>query len=117
MERTAAALGSGNERFHGGLEVLSKASDRLPAVLAVGGPQVALGAAFGWAVRTVNGHDFAELTDALGAPLDAGRPSAIIANTRKGRGVSFMEDDNNWHYRSPTEEEVAEAKIQLGLAS
>jgi transketolase len=40
---------------------------------------------------------------------------ALIANTIKGKGVSFMEDDNNWHYRSPSEEEVAKAFKELGL--
>jgi transketolase len=44
------------------------------------------------------------------------KPRAIIAHTTKGKGVSFMEDDNNWHYRSPTAEEVAQAERELGFA-
>jgi transketolase len=40
---------------------------------------------------------------------------AIIAHTVKGRGASFMEDDNNWHYRSPTAEEVIRAEKELGI--
>jgi transketolase len=49
-------------------------------------------------------------------PADqAGRPRAIVAHTVKGKGVSFMEDDNNWHYRIPTADEVARAMAELGL--
>ena len=39
----------------------------------------------------------------------------IIANTIKGKGISFMEDDNNWHYRIPTEKEVVIAKKELNI--
>jgi transketolase len=57
------------------------------------------------------------LVDLLGrGPDNEGRPTAIIAHTIKGRGVSFMEDDNNWHYRIPTEEEVEKAARELGIA-
>ena len=44
-----------------------------------------------------------------------GKPTAIIANTIKGKGVSFMEDDNNWHYKIPNEEEVKKSNIELGI--
>ena len=55
----------------------------------------------------VDGHDVGALTDVLGrVPDGTGKPIAIIANTIKGKGVSFMEDDNNWHYRIPTADEV-----------
>ena len=69
------------------------------------------------AAAEVDGHDLAQLTKALKAPSADGRPTAIIANTVKGKGVSFMEDDNNWHYRIPKKEEVAGALKELGLAS
>lgn len=46
-------------------------------------------------------------------PDGSGKPVAIVAHTTKGRGVSFMEDDNNWHYRVPTAEEVAAARVEL----
>lgn len=73
--------------------------------------------AFGWSACEVNGHDLPALTAALKrAPEVSGKPRAIIAHTVKGRGVSFMEDDNNWHYRIPTEAEVASAHKELGLA-
>ncbi len=72
--------------------------------------------AFGWNVREVDGHDHAALLEAICWAYEKdGKPSAIIAHTIKGKGVSFMEDDNNWHYRAPTEEEVVLAHKELGL--
>ena len=74
-------------------------------------------AAFGWTAHEVDGHNLAELTRVLGAvPHDSGRPLAVIAHTVKGKGVSFMEDDNNWHYRIPQAAEVEAARQELGLA-
>jgi transketolase len=73
-------------------------------------------AAFGWAVRTVNGHDFAALTGALTAPLETGKPSAIIARTTKGKGVSFMEDAGQWHHRVPSDDEYALAIAEIDAA-
>lgn len=68
---------------------------------------------FGWEVHEVDGHSHPQLFDALNES-SIGRPRMIIANTIKGKGVSFMEDDNNWHYRSPNAEEVSAAKAELG---
>jgi transketolase len=72
--------------------------------------------AFGWAVRTVDGHDFAALTAALSAPLEAGKPGAVIARTIKGRGVSFMEDVGKWHHGVPSDEEYKRALAELDAA-
>ena len=70
--------------------------------------------AFGWETVEVDGHDLGALIAALEvAPADDKRPRAIIAHTVKGKGVSFMEDDNNWHYRIPKPEEVAAAAEEL----
>jgi transketolase len=67
-------------------------------------------------VTEANGHNIDELIRALSAvPDGTGKPLAIIAHTVKGKGVSFMEDDNNWHYRVPTEEEVEKARKELGV--
>jgi transketolase len=76
-------------------------------------------AAFGWAVRSVDGHDYAALTAALEKPLEAGKPSAIIARTTKGKGVSFMEDVGTWHHGVPNDEqyEIAIAEIDAALAA
>jgi transketolase len=72
--------------------------------------------AFGWTAVEVDGHDLTALVDALGrVPDGSGRPLAVIAHTVKGKGVSFMEDDNNWHYRIPTADEVRAALQELGL--
>jgi transketolase len=71
--------------------------------------------AFGWSTYETDGHDLEALTRLLSAlPDGSGRPVAIVAHTIKGKGVSFMEDDNNWHYRIPKEAEVAAAKRELG---
>lgn len=70
--------------------------------------------AFGWAVREVDGHDYADLQDALGStPWTAGKPSALIAHTTKGKGVSFMENSVKWHYSSPNDEQLAKALAEL----
>ena len=74
-------------------------------------------AAFGWDAREIDGHDVEALAAAMAdVPNGSGKPVALIAHTVKGKGVSFMEDDNNWHYRAPTAEEVATAHRELGLA-
>lgn len=72
--------------------------------------------AFGWSAYEVNGHDISALVQTLrNVPDGSGRPVAVIANTVKGKGISFMEDDNNWHYRSPKADEVEKAWRELGL--
>ena len=68
--------------------------------------------AFGWEVRSINGHDYAELTKALTTP-HPGKPLFIIANTVKGKGVSFMENVGKWHHGVPTETELATALTEL----
>src|ERR1700687_1862536 len=73
-------------------------------------------AAFGWDAREIAGHDNGAVAHALQrVPNGSGKPVALIAHTVKGKGVSFMEDDNNWHYRAPTADEVARARKELGL--
>ena len=68
---------------------------------------------FGWDAVEIDGHDIETLTSEINR--ESNKPIAIIANTIKGKGVSFMEDDNNWHYRIPTKDQVAMAKAELGL--
>ena len=65
--------------------------------------------AFGWRSVECDGHDPERLRDLLTAFGQEDRPTAIIAHTVKGKGVSFMEDDNNWHYRIPNAEEAQAA--------
>ena len=73
--------------------------------------------AFRWSAYALDGHDLEALVNVLNrVPDGSGKPVAVIAHTVKGKGVSFMEDDNNWHYRIPTAEEVRRAWQELGLA-
>ncbi|MCL4786619.1 MAG: transketolase [Verrucomicrobia bacterium] len=73
--------------------------------------------AFGWSAHEVDGHDIASLSRLLNTiPDGSGKPVALIAHTIKGKGVSFMQDDNNWHYRIPKPEEIEAARKELGLA-
>jgi transketolase len=70
--------------------------------------------AFGWAVAEVDGHDVPALVETFRqVPLVAGRPTCVIAHTRKGRGVSFMEDRVEWHHRVPTDAELEQALAEL----
>ncbi|EFL50878.1 Transketolase domain protein [Solidesulfovibrio fructosivorans JJ]] len=70
--------------------------------------------AFGWEALDVDGHDVWHLRELLRrGPTHPDRPLVLIARTVKGKGVSFMEDDNNWHYRIPTPEETALAGKEL----
>jgi transketolase len=71
-------------------------------------------AAFGWSVREIDGNDIPALLEVFDAvPFSAGRPSAVIANTIKGRGVSFMEDRVEWHHKVPTADELERALREL----
>ena len=69
--------------------------------------------AFGWAVKVVNGHDYAALTEALSKPAEAGKPTCVIANTTKGKGVSFMENVAKWHHGVPSDAELKQALAEL----
>jgi transketolase len=69
---------------------------------------------FRWAVREIDGHDVDALVKALGhLPFEPGRPSCLIAHTVKGKGVSFMENNLLWHYRTPQGEEYQRAMAEL----
>ena len=72
--------------------------------------------AFGWDAYETDGHDLSSLIDLMRkVPGTNGKPLAIVAHTVKGKGISFMENDNNWHYRIPSAEEVSTARQELGL--
>jgi transketolase len=73
--------------------------------------------AFGWHVTEVDGHDHDALIDGLDVPAGGrGQPSVVICHTTKGKGVSFMEDQVLWHYRTPQGDEYRDARVELGLA-
>jgi len=73
---------------------------------------------FGWEVIEIDGHDLTQVVDGLekakAAPI-AGKPTVIIANTVKGKGVSFMENVAGWHGKAPSYEELLKALDELGL--
>ena len=73
--------------------------------------------AFNWGVHEIDGHDHAALLRALsGPPPLADRPTAIVAHTVKGKGVSFMEDRLEWHYRSVNAEQLQQALAEVEAA-
>jgi transketolase len=53
---------------------------------------------FGWDVREINGHDISQIVEAFNAETLIGKPRVIVANTVKGMGISFMENNNDWHH-------------------
>ncbi|MGY3408390.1 transketolase [Bradyrhizobium sp. GM5.1] len=70
--------------------------------------------AFRWNVVEVDGHDLNALSAAFGAvPAKPRQPTVVIAHTIKGKGVSFMEDKLEWHYKSPSEEQLRAALVEL----
>lgn len=70
--------------------------------------------AFGWDVQVIDGHDIRQILNAIGyARQVTGRPSMIICETVKGKGVSFMENEAGWHGNAPKPEEVARALVDL----
>lgn len=74
--------------------------------------------AFGWEVREIDGHDMGQIVDALdGLPFHGQKPSALIAHTVKGKGVSFAEDTYVWHSNTVTDEIYARALAELEVAS
>ena len=73
--------------------------------------------AFGWNVIVINGHDFDEIEAAtLAAEKVTDKPTAIIMNTVKGKGVSFMENKCGWHGKAPGDEDYAVAAAELDAA-
>jgi transketolase len=70
--------------------------------------------AFGWSVREINGHDVRQILETASAiPFEKGKPSLVIANTVKSKGLSFAEDKASYHYWKATPEEIAIADRDL----
>lgn len=69
--------------------------------------------AFGWNVIEIDGHDIQAIYDAIETAKKNTSPTAIIANTIKGRGVSFMENNAGWHGKAPKKEEYEKAMQEL----
>ncbi len=95
---------------HNGLQIDGKNEDVMNVM-----PIADKFASFNWNVLTADGHDFDSLRAAFAAAAACkGRPSVIIAETCKGKGVSFMEDQVGWHGKAPNDEETRIALEELG---
>lgn len=92
-----------------GLQIDGKTSDVMPSE-----PLDQKFAAFGFHVLKINGHDFAEIEAAFETAKEkVGAPTVILANTVKGKGVSFMENNAGWHGKAPNEEQYQIARAEL----
>jgi hypothetical protein len=133
LNASASGAGGGQQQLPAASVALARALARIPGV----GPAAAIAVAsehgsFGALMRFVEGGGggagsgvggrggpaasagpAALLAELRRDPDGSGRPRAIVCHTVKGKGVSFMEDDNNWHYRIPTAEEVTRARAEL----
>ena len=69
---------------------------------------------FGWDTISIDGHDMKQIVDALKQAGSGDKPTMIIAETVKGKGVSFMEGQYKWHGAVPNEEQYAQAVKELG---
>ena len=79
-------------------------------------PLAAKYAGFGWDVLRTDGHDMTQVVDALGQSKSLkGRPVLILADTVKGKGVSFMENQAGWHGKAPNYDELMQGLKELGL--
>jgi len=112
-----AALLAASQKVHSLTAIIDfnkwQATGRSQEVMALD-PLAAKWEAFGWHAQEIDGHDFEAIAAALAAArAEPERPSVIVAHTVKGKGVSYMEDDNNWHYRTPSSEELAAALAEL----
>ena len=71
-------------------------------------------ASFGFAVKSIDGNSVSELAATFdGLPFEEGKPNMVIANTVKGKGVSFMEDVKVWHHKVPSDEQMEIALKEL----
>ena len=69
--------------------------------------------AFGWNVQEIDGHDFNQIIEAIENAKNSRKPNIIIANTTKGKGVSFMENQASWHGKAPNDEQYDLANNEL----
>lgn len=95
---------------HNGLQIDGKNEDVMTVA-----PVVEKFQAFGWNVIQIDGHDFEQILDAFKqARACKGKPTMIVAETVKGKGVSFMENNAGWHGKAPDEEQTKQALAELG---
>jgi transketolase len=70
---------------------------------------------FGWDVREIDGHDIGQIVAAFDAPRETGKPRVLVAHTVKGKGITFMENNNEWHHNRLTKANYELALSELGL--
>jgi transketolase len=73
--------------------------------------------AFGWEVLETDGHDMEAFKSTLLTPVQMGKPRVIIAHTTKGKGVSIMENNPNWHFKLPGRKELKVFMEELGISN
>ena len=95
---------------HNGLQIDGRNDDVMPVM-----PLDKKFEAFNWNVLSVNGHDYDALSDAFdkAAAMNNGKPTVIIMETIKGKGVSYMENNAGWHGKAPNDEQYAVAISEL----
>ena len=95
---------------HNGLQIDGRVSEVMGS-----DPVDAKFAAFGWNTISVDGHDFVQIKNAIEeAKKTKGKPTVIICETIKGKGVSFMENEASWHGSAPTKEQCQKALDEIG---
>lgn len=95
---------------HNGLQIDGKVSDVMGS-----DPVDAKFEAFGWNVISIDGHDFLQIKEAIDeAKKTKGKPTVIICETIKGKGVSFMENEASWHGAAPSKEQCDKALKEIG---
>ena len=95
---------------HNGLQIDGKNEDVMSVM-----PVAEKFESFGWHVQKIDGHDFEQIARALEeAKKQSDRPQVIVAETVKGKGVSFMADQAGWHGKAPSEEQAKQAVEELG---
>ena len=72
--------------------------------------------AFGWEVKEIDGHDMEDFKRAIEEPVTSGKPRLLIAHTVKGKGISIMENNPNWHFKLPGRKELKVFKEELGIS-
>jgi len=82
-------------------------------VMNIAGKYTGMLQALGFQVIEIDGNDVAQLYDAFAVPHEEGKPKAIVGNTVKGKGVSFMENNNDWHHNRLTDTQLAAALSEL----
>lgn len=70
---------------------------------------------FGWNAQEINGHDIEQIVAAFEAPIEQGHPRVLVAHTIKGKGISFMENNNEWHHNRLTKANYELALAELGF--